>query len=446
MLFRNTKIYIYLGDNNGIHLDSRDLDTRSPYDGNIAVHNIVAKAENGSVFIGNFSGNDTKQGNGILNIGRNKINIEANDLVAIHGNKNALSVMKATDNIIKGNTIVISSDGIGLKSEGVNSIIIGYKKEDNKLTDSIGISGNIGVDLKANNLGKYDVKNNKDNQNIRINRDNNVTVVKSNNIDINGSKYGLNVSQEATAKGSDNQADIYTVWKNNIVDIHANGNVNIFSDMGTAINVDGINKVNIKNIGNNTIKGKKQGVNLMLDSKLVKENIDYEKQMDDYINKKASDYIRVDCEINESDWNKTYREVCEKNYNTILVQGTKYTSFTAYYKDLLYGENSKALQQDIKNKIYVEITPKQLKIMQDKYKDDPVKGMLFLIIGKNTHPSNLDSTLKKEFAKLDKKTAEVVIESYLKELNLATLKDYFDKLVAEGKFEAINYNIDVKDE
>ena len=442
---KHKNIYI-LGDNNGIHLDSRDLDTRSPYDGNIAVHNIVAKAENGSVFIGNFSGNDTKQGNGILNIGRNKINIEANDLVAIHGNKNALSVMKATDNIIKGNTIVISSDGIGLKSEGVNSIIIGYKKEDNKLTDSIGISGNIGVDLKANNLGKYDVKNNKDNQNIRINRDNNVTVVKSNNIDINGSKYGLNVSQEATAKGSDNQADIYTVWKNNIVDIHANGNVNIFSDMGTAINVDGINKVNIKNIGNNTIKGKKQGVNLMLDSKLVKENIDYEKQMDDYINKKASDYIRVDCEINESDWNKTYREVCEKNYNTILVQGTKYTSFTAYYKDLLYGENSKALQQDIKNKIYVEITPKQLKIMQDKYKDDPVKGMLFLIIGKNTHPSNLDSTLKKEFAKLDKKTAEVVIESYLKELNLATLKDYFDKLVAEGKFEAINYNIDVKDE
>ena len=437
------------GEMNGIYLDSQSID-KNFYEGigNLGKHDIDIKAEIGSVYIGSFGKNGSMSagGNGVLNNGKSQLNVEAGELVEIQGDKTALTTQKQGDNVIKGKKIVLNSNGIGLKSEGVNSIIIGYKKEDNKLTDSVSISGNIGVDLKANNLGKYDVKNNKDNQNIRINRDNNVTVVKSNNIDIYGSKYGLNVSQEATAKGSDNQADIYTVWKNNIVDIHANGNVNIFSDMGTAINVDGINKVNIKNIGNNTIKGKKQGVNLMLDSKLVKENIDYKKQMDDYINKKTSDYIRVDSEINESDWNKTYREVCENNYNTILVQGTKYTSFAAYYKDLLYGENSKALQQDIKNKLGVAIKPEQLKIMQEKYNDDPVKGMLFLIIGKNTHPSILDSTLKEEFAKLDKKTAEVVIESYLKELNLATLKDYFDKLVAEGKFEAINYNIDVKDE
>lgn len=437
------------GEKNGIYLDSQSIDKNFYGDtGNLGKHDIDIKAEIGSVYIGSFGENGSMSagGNGVLNNGKSKLNVEAGELVVIQGDKTALTTQKQGDNVIKGKKIILKSNGIGLKSEGVNSIIIGYKKEDNKLTDSIGISGNIGVDLKANNLGKYDVKNNKDNQNIRINRDNNVTVVKSNNIDINGSKYGLNVSQEATAKESDNQADIYTVWKNNIVDIHANGNVNIFSDMGTAINVDGINKVNVKNIGNNTIKGKKQGVHLMLDSKLVKENIDYKKQMDDYINKKASDYIRVDSKINESDWNKTYREVCENTYTNILLKGTDYKSFTTYYKDLLYGENSKALQQDIKNKLGVAIKPEQLKIMQEKYNDDPVKGMLFLIIGKNTHPSILDSTLKEEFAKLDKKTAEVVIESYLKELNLATLKDYFDKLVAEGKFEAINYNIDVKDE
>ncbi len=448
---QNGDVYI-LGNENGMYIDGQAHDNVSGYDGkgNIGKHDITVKADKGSVYIGAFGkdGQIIGDGNGIYNTGRNILNIEANDLVAIQGQETALYAEKETNNIIKGTTIILKSNDYALKSDGVNNIVLGYEAGDNKVTDNIHIEGaSSGLRINASTIGQDDIKDgyySKDNPDILIDGETNSTKLYANNINISGGDSGININQEATEWGHLEETEIYTKWKNNVVDINGNGIVNIVSEYGTGINVNGINKVNIKNTGNNTtINGEYQGVNLMLASDFNADNgADYKKQVFEYIDKTASEAIRANnySHISVEKWNTTQREQYNAIYENALLHNSSYSSFEEYYSDLLTGENSEALRQDIKDKLYFDITPEELQVMKDKYQDDPIKGMLF------AQYSGMPDILKDVFSKLNKTSGEVFTEKFLQSEGLATLKDYFDKLVAEGKLKPVNYNIDVKDE
>ena len=443
-----------LGETNGIYLNSQDIDGSLNYDGkgNIGKHDINVKANKGSVYIGAFGkdGQIIGDGNGIYNTGRNILNIEANDLVAIQGEETALYAEKETNNIIKGTTIILKSNDYALKSDGVNNIVLGYEAGDNKVTDDIRIEGaSSGLRINASTIGQDDIKDgsySKDNPDILIDGETNSTKLYANNIKISGGDSGLYINQEATEYGHLEETEIYTKWKNNVVEINGNGIVNIVSEYGTGINVNGINKVNIKNTGNNTtIKGEYQGVNLMLESDFNADNgVDYKKQVFEYIDKTASEAIRANnySHISVEKWNTTQREQYNAIYENALLHNSSYSSFEEYYSDLLTGENSEALRQDIKENLGFYVTTEHLEIMKDKYQDDPIKGMLYAQYSGMIPPDMLEDI----FSKLNKTSGEVLTEQFLQSEGLASLKDYFDKLVAEGKLESVNYNIDVKDE
>lgn len=443
-----------LGETNGIYLDSQDIDGSFYYDGkgNIGKHDISVKADKGSVYIGAFGkdGEIIGDGNGIYNTGRNILNVEANDLVAIQGKEAALYAKKETNNIIKAKNIVLKSDYYALLSEGVNNVVLGYEEGDNKVTDYININGaSSGLHIYANTRGKDDVKDgyySKDNPDILIDGETNSTKLYANNFNISGEGSGISIYQEATEYGYLEEDEIYTKWKNNVVDINGNGIVNIVSEHGIGINVNGINKVNIKNTDNNTtIKGGYYGVNLRLASDFNADNgVDYTEKVFDYINRTAFEAVRANnySHISVEQWNTTQREQYHDNYEKKLLENSGYSSLADYYKDLLTGENSEALQQDIKDKINCDITPEKLQAMKDKYQDDPVKGLLFAQLSDSMAPDSLDDL----FSTLNKTRGEVLTEQFLQDKGLATLKDYFDQLVAQDKLESVNYNIDVKDE
>ena len=447
---QNGDVYI-LGNENGMYIDGQAHDKVSGYKGcgNIGKHDINVKANKGSVYIGAFGTYDEIFGNeyGVFNTGRNNLNIEANDLVFIQGGDTALRAEKETNNIIKGKNIILKSQDFAVESVGVNNIVIG----DNKVTENINVDGDgAGLYIYASNEGSDDIdvdiskyENLKDYPDLVIDGENNITKLQAKNINIFGGEGGLCMTQKATDDRYLKGDDIYTEWKNNVVEINGNGIVNIVSEYVTGINVNGINKVNIKNNGNNTtIKGEYQGVNLMLDSDLVQDGVDYKKQVFEYIDKTASEAIRANnySHISVEKWNTTQREQLHAEYEKCLLENSGYSSLTNYYKDLLTGENSEALQQDIKDKLDCDITPEKLQTMKDKYQDDPVKGLLF------AQYSGMPDILKDAFSKLNKTSGEVFTEEFLQHEGLATLKDYFDKLVAEGKLKPVNYNIDVKDE
>ena len=447
---QNGDVYI-LGNENGMYINGQTHDYVTGFEGkgNIGKHDITVKADKGSVYIGAFGkdGEIIGDGNGIHNIGRNIMNIEANDLVAIQGGEVALYAEKETNNIIKGKNVILRSNNSALYSEGVNNVVIGYEVSDNKVTDNITIDGaGFGLYAGANNKGKNDIKDgsySKDNPDILIDGETNSTKLYANNIKISGGECGLYINQEATEYGHLEETEVYTKWKNNVADINGNGIVNIVSEDGTGINVNGINKVNIKNTGNNTtIKGEYQGVNLVLASDFNADNgVDYTEKVIDYVNEKARKEIKAkQSQSVQNDWNTSDRDKHNKHYNDKLLVNSKYSSLEKYYEGLLNGD--KSLQQDLCDKLQIVITSETLNIMKEKYKDDPVKGLMFA----NYNGIIPQEELEKILTNMDKTKGEIYTEKELKKENCSTLKDYYDKLVAEGKYESVNYNIDVKDE
>lgn len=69
--------------------------------------------------------------------------------------------------------------------------------------------------------------------------------------------------------------------------------MNIVAKNDTAINVDGINKINLKNAGDNFISGKVKGVNLNLSSNLVGDNTNeyYAEITNNYPSNKVKEYV-----------------------------------------------------------------------------------------------------------------------------------------------------------
>lgn len=432
---QSENVYI-LGEDNGIYANSQAEDEITGYkkQGNLAKHNINVKSNNGSVYVGYFAGDSKNKGNGIFNSGRNDISLEAKDLVLVQGGNTALNVKKETNTIVKGKDVVINSYGYGIKSEGVNNVTIGYTEADNKQTDSVIISGKIGVDTIANNLGKKDVTSDytivSDTDRL-IDGENNTINIRANNIEINADDCALNVSQEATAKGSDDNADIYTVWKNNVLNINANGSMNIVAKNDTAINVDGINKINLKNTGDNFISGKVKGVNLNLSSNLVGDNTNeyYAEITNNYPSNKVKEYIKNMYSDTGMDIDKTYGELyTEQLKQTYVNDETGCSTLAEFYNKLL---------NDAEFRAQFELSSEDVSTMDPN--GDPAKELLVM---------SLRGQYTREYAEslFDKKYVDFLLEELLKQNKCTTINEYFDKLVSEGKFEAINKNIDVKDE
>ena len=435
---QSENVYI-LGEDNGIYANSQAEDEVTGYKkhGNVSKHSINVKSNNESVYVGYFGGDSNNNGNGIFNSGRNNISLEAKDLVVVQGGNTALNVKKETNTIVKGKDVVINSYGYGIKSEGVNNVTIGYTEADNKQTDSVIISGKIGVNTIADNLGKKDVTISADNtlfsdRDRLINGENNTINIRANDIEINADDCALNVSQEATAKGSDDNADIYTVWKNNVLNINANGSLNIVAKNDTAINADGINKINLKNTGVNFISGKVKGVNLSLSSNLVGDNTNeyYAENINNYASNKAKEYIEKLYAGSGIDIYKTCREMYTEQFTKLFVNDETGCSTLAEFYNKLFNDDEFGKQ-------FEEQFGLDISTMDPK--GDPAKELLVWMSNGQYTKEYVESLFEKQYG-------DVLLENMVKGSGCTTINEYFDKLVAEGQFEAINKNIDVKDE
>lgn len=427
---KSENVYVF-GSDNGIYIDSKAIDEESWYKdaGNIAKHNINVKSENGSIYVGDFEISGKNESNGILNSGRSDLDIEANQLVVIQGSNVGLNMQKETNNSIKGKNVVINSYGTGVKSEGVNNVSIGYEESDNKVSDAVIISGDIGLDITANNLGKDDIKffsSSIDYSDKRIDAGSNIMNIAAKNIEVNSTNIGLNISQAATARNADDNAIIYEVWKNNEINIKADGQMNIIAQDGTAINIEGINDVNIKNTGNNLISGGINGINLSLISNLVQENIDYQKQVDEYIAQKIEDKIKEDYSITDDRWNESNKEIVIQEFEANYSKPLGYNSFADFYNDLFINEE---LQKE------VGVTDEILNQMNPN--GDPIKEF-FLVLNPELNEEYIDDMFAKTYGEYTK-------EYILKNNGCETVKEYFDKLVTSGDLISINTNINVRD-
>lgn len=432
-----------LGEKNGIYLDSQSIDKSANnifYEGvgNLGKHDIDIKAENGSVYIGSFGENGSMSagGNGVLNNGKSKLNVEAGELVVIQGDKTALTTQKQGDNVVKGKEIILNSNGIGLKAEGANDVVIGYEKDyDNKKTESISIIGNVGAEIKASNLGIDDVKNPLNGKRYGysdlIYREDAKTEIAAQNINIFGNECGLKISQAATAEGSDENAEICKVWRNNNINIEASGQLNIVANNGNAINVDGINHVDIVNEGsegnegNTLISGKNIGINLTATSSLAQniaaDGYEYkdkiEKDIAAYKDKTALDNIRENNKhVSDEQWTTTKGEEFSKGCEN-LANEFGCGSFKEFYGKLFTDEAFR--EEFAKN-----LGWKPDDILKMDPNGDPVEQWALL--------QRPDMTLEELREFLAKTNGELIIEYDLEQNNCSNLKEYFRLLVKKG--------------
>ena len=376
----------------------------------------------GNIYIGGTNDENTKIDNkngisnkkGISNVGRNIVNIDANKVLQIEGNEVALEVKKQTDNGIKGKYINIYSDENGISTEGVNSLQIGYSEEDGKNTEKITIYGDIGIEQIANTLGEKDNKsyNNED----AIWGENNETIINANNIDIIGNDYGLKIVQEAMAqklsRENNNDDSYYTMWKNNIVDIEAKDNLNIRADEGTAIDVDGVNKVDISNKKNNNIIGKLNGINLNLNEKIP--NILPAKE---YKSNKVEEMLQENSGCDDEQWNGSYSEIMKKNVESQFNVEDLETFYKKLFTDPEYTQNPAI------SEITSKLDPN----------GDPLKEILKGFFGYS------EETIESLYVP----TREYYLNNLIYNRGY-TLEEYYDKLVDDGKFKQINSNIDTE--
>lgn len=422
---------IYINGNN-IAISSDSYSNMYPESGNLydkhstGEHlNLNIKAETGDVFIGDVQNESPINNQGIIFTGKDKFFIDGNKNVFIRSKNEAVEIDKLINGVIKGGEIkIISLEGEGIKSEGTNSLEIGYNKEDDKVTENIYIEGNIGVDLAVNNMGK-------DEREIGES-DTNKTIINANNVDIIGKDYGIRISQDATdmrQERDNNIVDFANRWRNGVLAINAKENIDILATEGTAIDVNGVNKIAINNSYNNKVVGNKTGISLNLSTKIP---LNLKEQIKEYKDNSVKAYIRDEYSgIKDSTWNGNLANSLRSELDEAVKKigqeiGKEYEDFNAFYEDLfkntIYQENPELVE--VINKMNPEGDP-----LQEYVK---ATGILEAI--------GLDVNNLYEYT-----YGDYVIGTYIYAYaGCNSIEECYDKLVSEGKFEGINTNIDVE--
>jgi len=432
----NNDVFIF-GGGNGLYIDTRDIDgfyALYRNKGHHAKHDVNVNADKGSIYIGNFVGISNENSMGVFNTGRSELSIDAAKLVNIYGEHTGLKVEKETVTSIKGEDIVIQGKKVGLSSEGVNNLKLGYIDKGDK-TANIIVSGDVGAEIIANTLGKEDKRpadwNPVVDKETLIDAPTNSTVFDADNIVIAGKNNGLKIVQSATATGSDSSADIYHVWKNNEVNINANNQLDIVASKGTALTVDGINKVLINNNGNSRFIGQDSGISLNLNSELVKDNnTNYQDPtvIDAYIDKFVKDKIKATSGLDQETLDKTYGSVMKEELDREIKDE---------FEEIYGFENLDQLMDAVLEKDGESIR-QELNISQEVYEKmlaDPNKDSLrlYLIYLEGGNPEDVDHLLNSIYG-------DILIDSIL---NGKTTQEYYQQMVKDGRVDDINREIDV---
>ena len=188
--------------------------------------------------------------------------------------------------------------------------------------------------MAVNNMGKDERKIEESDTN-KTKSDTNKTIINANNVDIIGKDYGIRISQDTTdmrQERDNNIVDFANRWINGVLAINAKENIDILATEGTAIDVDGVNKIAINNSYNNKVVGNKTGINLNLSMKVP---VNLKEQLKEYKDNCAKSYIRESRypPIKDTMWNSTYAEV-RKNQLDELYKILGYKDFDDFYKDL----------------------------------------------------------------------------------------------------------------
>lgn len=216
-----------------------------------------------------------------------------------------------------------------------------------------------GVDLAVNNMGK-------DEREIGES-DTNKTIINANNVDIIGKDYGIRISQDATdmrQERDNNIVDFANRWRNGVLAINAKENIDILATEGTAIDVNGVNKIAINNSYNNKVVGNKTGINLNLSTKIP---LNLKEQIKEYKDNSVKAYIRDEYSgIEDSTWNGNLANSLRSELDEAVKKigqeiGKEYEDFNAFYEDLfknpIYQENPELVE--VINKMNPEGDPLQ---------------------------------------------------------------------------------------
>lgn len=197
--------------------------------------------------------------------------------------------------------------------------------------------------------------------------DTNKTIINANNVDIIGKDYGIRISQDATdmrQERDNNIVDFANRWRNGVLAINAKENIDILATEGTAIDVNGVNKIAINNSYNNKVVGNKTGINLNLSTKIP---LNLKEQIKEYKDNSVKAYIRDEYSgIEDSTWNGNLANSLRSELDEAVKKigqeiGKEYEDFNAFYEDLfknpIYQENPELVE--VINKMNPEGDPLQ---------------------------------------------------------------------------------------
>lgn len=438
---------IAFNSNSILQVPDTDEDWENMGYGHVGNKTFEVRSEKGNVIVGDVPetlDDNINNEQGIAFSGRATLNIDGANTVWIGANKEAIDIDKAIVSNIHGKNIIIQSkDGTAINQEGMNSLTLGYDNISDKMTENIAIKGNIGMSLIANKKGTDDIieevkdlyPEGADNT---IVGDTNKTILNANNVDIIGKDYGIKMSQDATdmrQERDNNIVDFVNRWRNGVLAINAKENIDILATEGTAIDVDGVNKIAINNSYNNKVVGNKTGINLNLSTKIP---LNLKEQIKEYKDNSVKAYIRDEYSgIEDSIWNGNLANSLRSELDEAVKKigqkiGKEYEDFNAFYEDLfknpIYQENPELVEPislvGVINKMNPEGDPLQ----------EYVKATgIFEAIG-------LDVNNLYEYT-----YGDYLIGIYIyANAECNSIEECYDKLVSEGKFEGINTNIDVE--
>lgn len=189
-----------------------------------------------------------------------------------------------------------------------------------------------------------------------------------------------------------------------------NGILNILSTNGTAIDIDGVNKVDIKNSNINIINGKNIGINLNLS---MQNNTDLKKRVDELKYNKIVDIMKLSPEVTET-LLETKLSVYLKDALDSVFKQTEFGSFENFYKDL------------ITNPTYKE-DPATAELISKLDPDgDPVFELLKVSGGLEQYGLDINKFY-------DYTMEDYLIAGILTEMDCSSVNELYDKLAEEGE-------------
>ena len=412
LTFNSKKENIFiLGNEAAIYSSNISNSTGTSYKVKGTVFNI--NSDRGNIYIGGINNNNELKNNQSISItDRNSVlNINSNNIVQIEGKNSALELKKEVNGNIKGNILNLFSEGTSVNIEGANNLNIG----DNN-TQLMQINGDIGIEQTANSIGKDDYDFDPEKTPTRTDNKINLT---ADIINIEGKSYGIKLSQEATAK-EHTQQYILSDWRNNSFNITADENLWVEAKNGNGIDVQGINKVNINNKGQNFIKGNDIGININL-NKLDFDLNNFETEINNYKSNTMENYLKK--LIGEKKWNTSYKTNFEQSVASTVRSMFGYNTTEQFYSDMLSGFNQNKDMQEIVDSIGEE---KFNDFINNLNSQDGVVINTYKFIGfiQGVNVSDADINNLKEQFKLS--YGEYYIETTLKNNQLETIQDLYD--------------------